>query len=501
MDVNNKATGATPLEQVYPGMDDKHTFNSAGKFVHTRVRKVEDALCKIKRAKARKAHKQRNVGQTSVYERRITLLKKHGDFKKATTQLELQTFTNREGQLRMEPDPEMQECINGIKSIANDTHADQKVSSRKVIISADKLKKRAQKDLAIFFAESIKSARSPHTLCHLNYHIETELRTNAITERQAHKLREGLQGKCQVMARALPQTLESMTPDTYVTDPNIRHDAETRKLQYVHELTMTLQGLAPDLVHRHRKSLRDGAMAAFTTGTNYLAPDQKNLEVTNRQLEAVTENREALLKPVLEKVSKQSESKLRTATRNTEAVVNAMKEQLEEIPKLQGLQKQLLEDMTNRQEALGRVTMAVRTNVADLQKHQESYENLKKNANTTKTMRRLNPSYQRKRAAVKKEIRQAEAKRNIAQQSGKDQLDQFRACRNQYANYQTQVDELKQQYGSSIKVLNLSPDTRFEHIEGSVLKGELDSLYSQGLIEEVDVVSTCNYFDNLAKKG
>lgn len=493
------AASSIKLEQFYPGMDDKHTLNSEGEFVSRRVRKLENTVSKLRGTKGRTAHQVQSHIQTSVYNRRAELLKKHGDFKTATAQLEVYPFNNRQGKLDVLTDREMEAQIDGIKSIADSADASKEIRG-KAAVSPGKLKARAQKDLTIFFANGIKSARSPHVVCTLNHHIGKELQAGAITQDQANKLLGELEGKCKALAEALPQKLAELSILEGEKDQDSLHKAETRKLEYLHELTVTLRILAPTQLEAHRETIRKEAMNAFETGTNHLSAHGDNLEITSARLKAITGNQEDLLAPILQDVSSKPAKRMQQAIQATRTTVNTITRQLEDIPRLIKEQGQLLTGIQKVQKELAQVALQLKSCTRDLQQREAELAELRKNTGS-KLKRRFNLSYQFKSRDIRKAVKRLKNRQKAIQESGNSKLGQIRQLKRKHSSNHGLITEKQQQFKDSLHILELTDQVTLADISNTLHGRQLLELQKNEHIQDIDVISANKYFSDLLDAG
>ena len=163
MDAAKGTNAQTGLERKYPGMDQNHIINSKGSFVHRKVRKLENAASMLKPSTSRKAHKAQHQGQESLTERRVKILKTHGDFRQTMPHVEGAAITNQRGRLTVEPCGDLEAKIAGIKQLA--APPENSEAYVKTSVTEAGMKHRAQKDLTLFFAHCLKSAESPTRSC------------------------------------------------------------------------------------------------------------------------------------------------------------------------------------------------------------------------------------------------------------------------------------------------------------------------------------------------
>ncbi|MET4695067.1 hypothetical protein [Endozoicomonas lisbonensis] len=493
-------TGTAGLEHFYPGMDDQHTLNSKGEFVNLSVRKVENTVNKLISNRNNQLQQVQNATQTSVYERRIKILKKHGDFHTSTERLNNNSHKGRKGKLGIIDDKVLKENIDAIKDIATDKLADKPIGNdkdNKIVVSKKGLKKRAQEDLSIFFSQSIDEAKTPQTLQTLHHFISKEAKENGITSKQLSALNKALINKADDMTRALPQTLLSASKK----DNQPSHKTETKKLQYVHDLHSMLNTVAPGVLKVHKSTIHKEAVKAFINATNHLEPHSSSFGETRKILEGIESDKKELLQPVLNATSKDTQQVNRTLVRINEAIENTvkvMKNQLAQIKnRTQDLQT-AAKQLSGYQQDLSKLTTKLKAKVRDLESKESEYTQLRDNAGS-KLKRRFNVSYQWARRANRIEKNKLGAQKEQLQQQFKELKGEILDQKRQYAYLRAELRNIHKKFsdsqdvssGDAIDPRSAVGNTKFDEI--------LSGLEARNEIDESDVVTAHQYFSTLAQ--
>lgn len=512
MNTNGSAggTGSVKLEQYYPGMDDKHTLNSNGEFVHRTVRKLENTVNKLRSSREKQAHKVQDATQTSVYDRRVQLLQKHGNFQAAADSLNRENPNDRGGELSVIVDDSLETDITGIKSIATDALAGKPAGANpaganpaganKVVVSEDGLLRRSQKDLTIYLRQCIDLSKTPHTLHTLNHYVNLEAQNGGIRPEQATELRRAIRQESQHMARNLTKTLMTVQPAS--SSPADIYAAETTKLQFIHDLTTMLHSVAPEVLQNHKGTFRKAAVKAYIAGTNPLDPHPSRFKETQKMLDDVAGNRDDLLKPVLGMVSDQKTAKkaMDKAVNETALTLKVLQNQLDEVAKRSSGMQKAINQLEERQKELSQLTHELKAAVRDLDATEAKYQQLKNEAGS-RLKRRFNLSYQWERRANRLEQKAKQKKVRLVQRSITHKQEQIREEKRVYTYHKMELRTLHKKFSDCMEVIKDSPTNPRAGIGTARHDKMLLELASRDLIEEPDLLAAHQHFSRLIRTG
>ena len=488
-------TGTVGLEHFYPGMDGQHTINSKGEFVNRTVRKVENTVNKLISDRKGQLQKVQDATQTSVYKRRIKTLKKHGDFHATAERLNAKSLKGRKGQLDIIDDKKLGEDIEAIKSIAKDSLVDKTIGNKKnnkIVISKDGLEKLTQKDLTIFFTQSINEAKTPHTLQTLNHFIDQGAKENGLSPKQLSTLKKALIKKADDMTRALPKTLESASGES--------HKIETKKLQYVHDLDSMLKTVAPGVLKVHKSTIQKEAVKAFINATNHLKPHESSFGETRKILAGIELDKKELLQPVLKETCKDTQQVEKALVRIDTAIektIKVMENQLAEVKNRTLALQTATENLSEYQQNLNQLTIKLKAKVRDLESKESEYNQLRNNAGS-KLKRRFNASYQWTRRTNRIEQKALAAQKEQLQQQFKELEGEILGQKRQYAYQRAELVNIRKQYSDSQDVSSGDAIDPRLTIGNSKFAKVLSGLEARNEIEESDVVTAHQYFSDLA---
>ncbi|MDP0588715.1 MAG: hypothetical protein QS748_05755 [Candidatus Endonucleobacter bathymodioli] len=413
-------------------IDKDHTLSSSGTYINKKVRKAENMIYnKLPfRLDKKHMHKHQDVAQTSLYDRRAEALGAISINKLVTdidNEVCVDDFVSKDIGLSSGMSDEVEKIavlvneagvggvINEFGNITPNDNGMNKDNSL-VVVNKEKFKEHNQQDITLLFDNIIKGVKNPRSLVAIKKEISKACGNSVITETQQKHLSKSMSSKLNKMLKYRDESIARVKTKS---DDNglLPYEVNIEGLKHIHSLAFAAKEIDPKLFSKFGTSLLELSERTYIDSTSKLSPAGKDLSEIDKMFNGSKENYSSYVEPLLE-MAQDNKNVKRDMKYQTiyECNNKTLESELKIIPTLTNKLDEFEELESKYRVRLSTVVDKVQDLEFRISSMQLAFDNLKKVQSKSKTVRRVDFNYQKKRSAnmneLKKMRKQAKGIRN-----------------------------------------------------------------------------------------